>query len=109
MNHNPGFTEAAGTADAFERAMGCGKGLAAVAYEFLTNDGVAEKVRKEFEMDVGAKVKDLVRKSGHESTDNTLKELARVSGYMLEEDFSPLAAVRILAKLIALDIPLYSA
>jgi hypothetical protein len=38
-----------------------------------------------------------------------LKELARVSGYMLEDDFSPLAAVRILAKLIALDIPLYSA
>ncbi|KAF8249128.1 amidohydrolase [Wilcoxina mikolae CBS 423.85] len=109
VNHNPGFTETAGTEDAFERAMACGKGMAAVAYEVLTDDSVAEKVRKEFETIGWETVKDLVRKLGHEPTDNPVTELAKVSGSMSElEGLSPLAAVKILGKRAALDIPLYS-
>lgn len=46
--HSVGFATAAGTRDAHDAAIKCGKGLAELALEFLTNDDVSEKAKKEF-------------------------------------------------------------
>lgn len=51
-NHTKGFAAAAGTPDAFERALECGRGMAAVGWRVLSDDGFAEKVKKEWEEDM---------------------------------------------------------
>jgi amidohydrolase len=51
-NHTKGFTAAAGTQDAFERALECGRGMALVAWKVLSDDGFAERVQKEWEEDM---------------------------------------------------------
>ncbi|KAK3308312.1 uncharacterized protein B0T15DRAFT_105018 [Chaetomium strumarium] len=51
-NHTKGFAAAAGTDDAFQRALECGRGMALVGWKVLSDDGFAEKVRKEWEEDM---------------------------------------------------------
>jgi amidohydrolase len=51
-NHTKGFTAAAGTQDAFERALECGRGMALVAWRVLSDDGFAERVQREWEEDM---------------------------------------------------------
>ncbi|KAH8896697.1 hypothetical protein GQ53DRAFT_743312 [Thozetella sp. PMI_491] len=46
--HNPEFAEAAGTRDAFNRALRVGKGLAGTALDVLTEKGLLEAVKKEW-------------------------------------------------------------
>jgi amidohydrolase len=51
-NHTKGFTAAAGTEESFERAMECGRGMAAVAWRVLSDEVFAERVRAEWEEDM---------------------------------------------------------
>jgi amidohydrolase len=51
-NHTKGFTAAAGTQEAFERALECGRGMALVAWRVLSDDGFAERVQREWEEDM---------------------------------------------------------
>ncbi|SPQ21360.1 f09478f6-4275-4ddc-9ff3-a28dc6fad3a9 [Thermothielavioides terrestris] len=48
-NHTKGFTAAAGTDDAFERALECARGMALVAWKVLADDAFAQRVHKEWE------------------------------------------------------------
>ena len=59
MNHTPGFADAAHTPDAFNRAMACSKGMAAVGYDVLTNDTVAAEVEAAFKKGVNKKAVDI--------------------------------------------------
>lgn len=51
-NHTKGFTAVAGTQDALEKAIECGKGMAAVGWRVLTDDDFAAQVKKEWELDM---------------------------------------------------------
>ncbi|KAI4596163.1 hypothetical protein KJ359_005669 [Pestalotiopsis sp. 9143b] len=50
--HNPEFAEAAGTKDAFWRALRVGKALAGTAVEVLTTQGLLEAIKEEWKRDV---------------------------------------------------------
>ena len=47
--HTTAFGEAAGSKPAFERALRTSKGLAGVAVDILTKDGMLERIKEEFE------------------------------------------------------------
>ncbi|KAK4157566.1 p-aminobenzoyl-glutamate hydrolase subunit B [Chaetomidium leptoderma] len=51
-NHTKGFTAAGGTQDAFERALECGRGMAAVGWKVVSDDGFADRVQKEWQEDM---------------------------------------------------------
>ncbi|KAL2015727.1 hypothetical protein VTK56DRAFT_4898 [Thermocarpiscus australiensis] len=51
-NHTKGFAAAAGTEEAFQRAVECGRGMALVGWKVLTDDAFAEQVQKEWEEDM---------------------------------------------------------
>ncbi len=51
-NHTKGFTAAAGTVESFERALDCGRGMAAVAWKLLSDDVFAERVKTEWKEDM---------------------------------------------------------
>lgn len=51
--HNPEFAEAAGTRDAFERALRVGKALAGTAVDVLTTKGLLEEIKEEWRREVG--------------------------------------------------------
>lgn len=53
--HNPEFAQAAGTRNAFERALRVGKGLAGTAIEVLTTEGLLASIKKEWEQDIKVK------------------------------------------------------
>jgi amidohydrolase len=46
--HNPNFTAAAGTRNAFVNAMECAKGMALTALDILSNDDCASRMAREF-------------------------------------------------------------
>lgn len=48
-NHTPSFADAAKPPESYERALACGKGLAAVAIKVLTDEAFAEEVWRDFE------------------------------------------------------------
>ncbi|KAF9769660.1 hypothetical protein IL306_012903 [Fusarium sp. DS 682] len=50
--HTPKFAGAAGTREAFERALDCGKGLAVTACEMLLQPELMDQARDEFKRDV---------------------------------------------------------
>jgi amidohydrolase len=58
FNHMPGFTECAGTDEAYKATIVCAKGLAVVGWRILAEDTIAEAMRREFERDVRGKVID---------------------------------------------------
>ncbi|KAK3345884.1 hypothetical protein B0T25DRAFT_483443 [Lasiosphaeria hispida] len=67
FNHQKPFADAAGTRDAFDRAMACGKGLAAAGYRVLTDDQVAADIDTEFQQMVAVlKERTAARSSRHE-------------------------------------------
>ncbi|KAL2841436.1 hypothetical protein BJY01DRAFT_9396 [Aspergillus pseudoustus] len=47
-NHTPGFTEGAGTLEAYKRGIDCATGIAVVACHFLENDEFAKQVKADF-------------------------------------------------------------
>lgn len=51
--HNPEFAEAAGTRVAFERSLRVGKGLAGVAVDVLTKEGMVDEVKAAWRRDMG--------------------------------------------------------
>jgi len=51
-NHTKGFAAAAGTEEAFETALECGKGMALVGWKVLADGKFAEKMQKEWEEDM---------------------------------------------------------
>ncbi|KAL2131366.1 hypothetical protein VTI74DRAFT_5177 [Chaetomium olivicolor] len=51
-NHTKGFAAAAGTEEAFQEAVQCGRGMALVAWKVLTDDAFAESVKTEWEEDM---------------------------------------------------------
>lgn len=51
-NHTKGFTEGAGTQDAFEKALECGRAMAEVGWRVLVDEGFAAEVRREWEGDM---------------------------------------------------------
>ncbi|GJC80840.1 peptidase M20 domain-containing protein 2 [Colletotrichum liriopes] len=51
--HNPAFAEAAGTRVAFERSLRVGKGLAGVAIDVYTKEGMLEEVKRAWRKDMG--------------------------------------------------------
>lgn len=51
-NHTPGFAAAAGTEDAFQRALQAAKGMAAVGWKVLADDEFAGQVKAEWEEDM---------------------------------------------------------
>jgi metal-dependent amidase/aminoacylase/carboxypeptidase family protein len=56
--HTPAFAAAAGTRLAFERALDCGKGMAATAYDLLTRSDLMEEAWSKFraQMKPGSKL-----------------------------------------------------
>lgn len=50
-NHTAGFTQAAGTTVAYERAIISGKAMAMTGWDVLTDDGLYEQVKQHFETD----------------------------------------------------------
>lgn len=46
--HSPGFAKAAGSREAFIRALDCAKGIAAAGYEILTNEDIARQAWNDF-------------------------------------------------------------
>ncbi|KAL1304282.1 hypothetical protein AAFC00_000692 [Neodothiora populina] len=50
--HSPGFAAAAGTKSALRDALDCGMGMAATAYDILSNDKLAQSVRADFEKQI---------------------------------------------------------
>ncbi|KAH6648328.1 hypothetical protein BKA67DRAFT_523011 [Truncatella angustata] len=50
--HNPEFAEAAGTRDAFERALRVGKGLAGAAVDILSTEGLLATIKDEWKEDI---------------------------------------------------------
>ncbi|KPA38352.1 amidohydrolase family protein [Fusarium langsethiae] len=50
-NHTAGFTKAAGTTVAYERAVISGKAMALTGWDVLTSDGFYDQVKQEFEKD----------------------------------------------------------
>ncbi|KAJ4189437.1 hypothetical protein NW767_011627 [Fusarium falciforme] len=52
--HTPEFAEAAGTKEALESSLDCGKGLAATACELLLGPELSSKAWNEFHRDVEA-------------------------------------------------------
>lgn len=59
FNHTVGFTEAAGTEDAFRRTLKVGNGLARVAWVVLVDDDAAARIKKEFDDGVAIRRKTL--------------------------------------------------
>ncbi|TPX18597.1 uncharacterized protein E0L32_002454 [Thyridium curvatum] len=57
--HHPSFTAAAGTKEAFDSAVRCGKGLALTGWEVITDHKIHEAVLADFEEDRKARVKPL--------------------------------------------------
>ncbi|CAK7209660.1 hypothetical protein SBRCBS47491_000517 [Sporothrix bragantina] len=51
-NHTPGFTGAAGTEDAFQRAVQCGRGMAVAGLKVLEDAEFAKSIREEWEADM---------------------------------------------------------
>ncbi|GKT46833.1 peptidase M20 domain-containing protein 2 [Colletotrichum spaethianum] len=51
--HNPEFAEAAGTRVAFERCLRVGKGLAGVAMDVFTKEGMLKEVKRAWRKDMG--------------------------------------------------------
>ncbi|EAA29588.1 hypothetical protein GE21DRAFT_6984 [Neurospora crassa] len=51
-NHTKGFTKGAGTQDAFERALECGRAMAEVGWRVLADEEFAADVRREWEVDM---------------------------------------------------------
>lgn len=49
--HTPGFTRVTGTEEAFNLAIGVAKGMAMTGWTILADDGVAEQLRSDFELD----------------------------------------------------------
>ncbi|KAK9416865.1 hypothetical protein SUNI508_09337 [Seiridium unicorne] len=54
--HNPEFAEAAGTRDAFERALRVGKALAGTAVDVLTTKGLLAAIKEEWKQDIKTSV-----------------------------------------------------
>ena len=50
-NHTPGFTKAAGSATAYERAVVSGRAMSMTGWEILTDDALFAKVKRDFEDD----------------------------------------------------------
>lgn len=50
--HTREFTDAAGTREAHERCLSVAAGMAAVAYDILTDDDVAARVQDDYDEDV---------------------------------------------------------
>lgn len=50
--HSAGFTDAAGSIEAYEKAIGVGKGMAAVGFKVLSDVGFADKVWQDFQTDI---------------------------------------------------------
>ncbi|EKG20969.1 Peptidase M20 [Macrophomina phaseolina MS6] len=51
VGHHPGFAAAAGTDEAHAAAINCAKGMAMLGWRVLTDDGIAEGARRDFEQD----------------------------------------------------------
>jgi hypothetical protein len=51
FNHTAGFTAAAGTEDAYRKAIGSAKGMALAAWKVLVDEELAKQVREAFEAD----------------------------------------------------------
>ena len=51
-NHTPGFTTAAGTKEALNKAIQHGKGMAVAGWRILQEDDIAAQVRHDFEEDL---------------------------------------------------------
>jgi hypothetical protein len=49
VNHTPQFTNGAGSAESYKRALACAAGLAVVACQVLVDDKFAEDVKKHFD------------------------------------------------------------
>jgi hypothetical protein len=50
-NHTPGFTRAAGSATAYERAVLSGRAMAVTGWDVLTDDALYAEVKRDFEDD----------------------------------------------------------
>lgn len=52
FNHTPGFTACAGTEEAYKLCIVAGKGMAMAAWRILSDEKVAQSVRRDFEEDM---------------------------------------------------------
>ncbi|EPS38604.1 hypothetical protein H072_7624 [Dactylellina haptotyla CBS 200.50] len=77
VNHTPKFAEAAGTENAFDRAMGAAKGLAGLGFEVLTNTKFLQEVRDSHQKDIADKIDAHVARSGDnfQLTDQQIENL----------------------------------
>ena len=51
VNHTPQFTNGAGSDESYQRSLYCAAGMAVVACQILTDDALAEAVRRDFKKD----------------------------------------------------------
>lgn len=57
VNHTPGFTEAAGTDEAYRLTVATSKGMAGVGVRVLLDDAFAKDVKDQFEAATNAFIK----------------------------------------------------
>ncbi|KAK6343166.1 hypothetical protein TWF718_008539 [Orbilia javanica] len=58
VNHTPGFAKAAGTEDAFNRALEVAKGLAGAGFDVLSNAEIRQKVKDAYDHDIAQKIEE---------------------------------------------------
>ncbi|KAL7627529.1 hypothetical protein AAE478_001722 [Parahypoxylon ruwenzoriense] len=66
VNHTVGFVNAAGTEDAFMRAIDCAKGLAAAGLDVLTDSRSATEIQESYMSGISAKAAAVAREFGKE-------------------------------------------
>ncbi|KAF2672211.1 hypothetical protein BT63DRAFT_191451 [Microthyrium microscopicum] len=66
VNHTPGFAEAAGTEDSFDRSLDCAKGLAAVGFDVLTDRMFGAAIKDGYMLDIARKAEVVTGDSGKE-------------------------------------------
>ncbi|KAF8417160.1 hypothetical protein EV426DRAFT_624589 [Tirmania nivea] len=101
VNHTPGFADAAHTLDAFNRAMACGKGMAAVGYDVLTNDMIATEVNAAFNKGVQQKAADIARY--YELNPPTEEQISKLASFATAAEEVTMTIEQALGSLMASD------
>jgi hypothetical protein len=105
VNHTPAFATAAGTEDAFMRAIGCSKGLAAVGFDVLADSERAAAVQTSHASNISAKAVAVAHEYGKDvptreqidmllaSPPSSLETLLKTPGITREQVVAALMAV----------------
>ncbi|KAH0565069.1 hypothetical protein GP486_001537 [Trichoglossum hirsutum] len=107
VNHTPPFADAAGTEDAFNRALDCGKGLAAVALDIFGNTDYYYSLKESYMQNISDKAVTVARDYGKEvPTQNQIGDLLKLLPPPLARSFEgqDVKIEQVLGALMATDV-----